>query len=68
MGVYGDELKFGGGKTVREGMGQRTGCKDQDSLDLVVTNALIVDWNGIYKVNLLSLSLSFLSLFVEIEC
>ncbi|GAA5888801.1 hypothetical protein JCM16303_003017 [Sporobolomyces ruberrimus] len=52
MGVYGDELKFGGGKTVREGMGQRTGCKDQDSLDLVVTNALIVDWNGIYKADI----------------
>ncbi|GAA5982110.1 hypothetical protein JCM5350_003459 [Sporobolomyces pararoseus] len=49
---YGDELKFGGGKTVREGMGQKTGVTDKDSLDLVITNAIIVDWNGIYKADL----------------
>lgn len=48
--VYGDELKFGGGKTVREGMGQATGMRDEDCLDQVITNALIVDWSGIYKV------------------
>ncbi|GAA5957918.1 hypothetical protein JCM3765_006204 [Sporobolomyces pararoseus] len=50
--TYGDELKFGGGKTVREGMGQKTGVQDEDSLDLVITNALIIDWNGIYKADL----------------
>ncbi|KAI1432188.1 urease [Xylaria sp. CBS 124048] len=49
---YGDECKFGGGKTLREGMGQRSGCADADSLDLVVTNALIVDYTGIYKADI----------------
>jgi len=48
--VYGDEAKFGGGKTIREGMGQATGRSSEDALDLVITNALIVDWSGIYKV------------------
>ncbi|UKZ49039.1 Urease [Trichoderma virens] len=50
--VYGDECKFGGGKTLREGMGQATGRLDADSLDMVVTNALIVDWTGIYKADI----------------
>ncbi|XXH02469.1 hypothetical protein Hte_008845 [Hypoxylon texense] len=50
--TYGDECKFGGGKTLREGMGQMTGCSDADSLDMVVTNALIVDWTGIYKADI----------------
>lgn len=50
--VYGDECKFGGGKTLREGMGQATGRPDAESLDLVVTNALIVDWTGIYKADI----------------
>jgi len=60
-GGLGDELKFGGGKTVREGMGQRTGMSDKETLDMVVTNAVVIDWNGIYKVNsdLVSLSPSF---------
>ena len=48
--VYGDEVKFGGGKSIREGMGQATGRSAADALDLVITNALIVDWSGIYKV------------------
>ena len=52
MTVYGDECKFGGGKTLREGMGQMSGCADKDSLDLVVTNALIVDYTGIYKADI----------------
>ncbi|KAI0599860.1 urease [Biscogniauxia sp. FL1348] len=52
MTVYGDECKFGGGKTLREGMGQMTGCPDGDSLDLVITNALIVDHSGIYKADI----------------
>ncbi|KAI6081887.1 urease [Hypoxylon rubiginosum] len=50
--TYGDECKFGGGKTLREGMGQMTGCSDAMSLDLVVTNALIVDYTGIYKADI----------------
>lgn len=39
------------GKTVREGMGQATNRFSSETLDLVITNALIVDWSGIYKVN-----------------
>lgn len=50
--VYGDECKFGGGKTLREGMGQATGRPDAEVLDMVVTNALIVDWSGIYKADI----------------
>ena len=50
--VYGDECKFGGGKTLREGMGQATGVSDEVSLDMVITNALIVDWTGIYKADI----------------
>lgn len=50
--VYGDECKFGGGKTLREGMGQASGRPDARTLDLVVTNALIVDWSGIYKADI----------------
>lgn len=49
--VYGDECKFGGGKTLREGMGQASGRKDEESLDTIITNALIVDWSGIYKAD-----------------
>jgi urease subunit alpha len=49
--VYGDECKFGGGKVIREGMGQAAGIGDSDALDCVVTNALIVDWTGIYKAD-----------------
>jgi urease len=50
--TYGDECKFGGGKTLREGMGQASGVSDEDSLDLVVVNALILDWSGIYKADI----------------
>src|ERR1700712_4884116 len=50
--VYGDECKFGGGKTVREGMGQAAGVGDDQALDCVITNALIVDYTGIYKADL----------------
>ncbi|TEB18913.1 urease [Coprinellus micaceus] len=50
--VYGDEVKFGGGKTIREGMGQATGLSSKDALDLVITNALIIDWSGIYKADI----------------
>src|SRR3984957_5008564 len=50
--IYGDECKFGGGKTIREGMGQATGIGDKDALDCVVTNALVVDYTGIYKADI----------------
>lgn len=50
--VYGDECKFGGGKTLREGMGQASGRSDRESVDLVITNALIVDYTGIYKADI----------------
>ena len=49
--VYGDECKFGGGKVIREGMGQAAGVGAKDALDAVVTNALIVDYTGIYKAD-----------------
>ena len=49
---YGDECKFGGGKTLREGMGQASGRSDAESLDTVITNALIVDWSGIIKADI----------------
>src|SRR5438552_5960994 len=49
--VYGDECKFGGGKTIREGMGQAAGIGDKDALDCVITNALIIDYTGIYKAD-----------------
>src|SRR5947207_14195816 len=50
--VYGDECKFGGGKTIREGMGQAAGVGDKDTLDCVITNALVVDYTGIYKADI----------------
>lgn len=50
--AYGDECKFGGGKTLREGMGQASGRPDADSLDLVITNALVIDWTGIFKADI----------------
>ncbi len=50
--VYGDECKFGGGKVIREGMGQAAGVGAKDALDCVITNALIVDYTGIYKADI----------------
>ncbi|OAA62669.1 Urease [Niveomyces insectorum RCEF 264] len=50
--VYGEECKFGGGKTLREGMGQASGRADAACLDLVITNALVLDWSGIYKADI----------------
>ncbi|TDL15433.1 urease [Rickenella mellea] len=52
MTVYGDEVKFGGGKSIREGMGQATNRPASETLDLVITNALIIDWSGIYKADI----------------
>lgn len=51
--VYGDEVKFGGGKTIRDGMGQSVKTTSADgNLDLVLTNALIVDNTGIIKADI----------------
>ncbi|EER43384.1 urease [Histoplasma capsulatum H143] len=49
---FGDECTFGGGKTLREGMGQASGRCSDDVLDTVITNALIVDWTGIYVADI----------------
>jgi urease subunit alpha len=49
--VYGDECKFGGGKVLRDGMGQAAGVSEADALDCVITNALIVDWTGVRKAD-----------------
>ena len=50
--VYGDECKFGGGKVLREGMGQAAGVGQAEALDCVITNALVVDYTGIYKADI----------------
>ena len=50
--TYGDECKFGGGKVLRDGMGQAAGVTDERALDCVITNALIVDWTGIRKADI----------------
>src|SRR5207248_2590783 len=50
--TYGDECKFGGGKVLRDGMGQMAGAADKDALDCVITNALVVDWTGIFKADI----------------
>lgn len=50
--TYGEEIKFGGGKTIRDGMGQSpTATRANGALDLVITNALILDWWGIVKAD-----------------
>ena len=50
--VYGDEVKFGGGKVIRDGMGQSQRTRAQGAVDTVITNALIVDHTGIYKADI----------------
>lgn len=51
--TYGDEVKFGGGKSIRDGMGQSVKtCSRDGDLDLVITNALIVDATGIVKADI----------------
>ena len=47
--VYGEEVKFGGGKVIRDGMGQSQATRAQGAVDTVITNALIIDHSGIYK-------------------
>ena len=47
--VYGEEVKFGGGKVIRDGMGQSQVTRKDGAVDTVITNALVVDVNGIFK-------------------
>jgi len=49
--TYGDECKFGGGKVLRDAQGQMPGADDGSALDVVITNALVIDWTGIYKAD-----------------
>ncbi|MFN3822825.1 MAG: urease subunit alpha [Pseudorhodobacter sp.] len=50
--TYGEEVKFGGGKVIRDGMGQGQITRAGGSMDTVITNALIVDHSGIYKADI----------------
>ncbi len=49
--LYGEEVKFGGGKVIRDGMGQAQTTRADGAVDTVITNALIVDYTGIYKAD-----------------
>src|SRR6202795_2675423 len=49
--VYGEEVKFGGGKVIRDGMGQSQRTS-RDSADTVITNALVIDWWGVMKCDI----------------
>ncbi|WP_054313563.1 urease subunit alpha [Mesorhizobium sp. 1M-11] len=49
--TYGEEVKFGGGKVIRDGMGQSQVSRADGAVDTVITNALIVDHTGIYKAD-----------------
>ncbi len=50
--TYGDEVKFGGGKVIRDGMGQSPISTAEGAVDTVITNALILDWWGIVKADI----------------
>ncbi|WP_337183948.1 urease subunit alpha [Shinella sp.] len=49
--TYGDEVKFGGGKVIRDGMGQSQATRAAGAVDTVITNALIIDHTGIFKAD-----------------
>ncbi|MFD1912663.1 urease subunit alpha [Halodurantibacterium flavum] len=49
--TYGEEVKFGGGKVIRDGMGQSQMTRAEGAMDTVITNALILDHTGIYKAD-----------------
>ena len=51
-GGYGEEVKFGGGKTIRDGMAQSQRTNEQGAVDTVMTNALIIDHWGIVKADI----------------
>jgi urease subunit alpha len=50
--VYGEEVKFGGGKVIRDGMGQSQRSRSEGAVDTVITNALILDHWGIVKADI----------------
>ena len=50
--TYGDEVKFGGGKVIRDGMGQSPISREDGAVDTVITNALILDWWGVVKADI----------------
>ncbi len=50
--TYGEEVKFGGGKVIRDGMGQSPISREEGAVDLVITNALILDYWGIVKADI----------------
>ena len=50
--TYGDEVKFGGGKVIRDGMGQSPIANADGAVDTVITNALILDWWGVVKADI----------------
>ncbi len=50
--TYGEEVKFGGGKVIRDGMGQSPISNASGAVDLVITNALILDWWGVVKADI----------------
>ena len=51
-GGYGEEAKFGGGKTIRDGMSQSQRTRQEGAVDTVLTNALIIDHTGIIKADI----------------
>src|SRR5262249_62145833 len=50
--VYGEEVKFGGGKVIRDGMGKSQRSRSEGAVDTVITNALILDHWGIVKADI----------------
>jgi urease subunit alpha len=50
--IYGEEVKFGGGKVIRDGMGQSQRSRREGAVDTVITNALILDHSGILKADI----------------
>ncbi len=50
--ILGEEVKFGGGKVIRDGMGQSQVSRANGAVDTVITNAVILDWSGIYKADI----------------
>src|ERR671922_2164246 len=50
--TYGEEMKFGGGKVIRDGMGQSQRSRREGAVDTVITNALILDHWGIVKADI----------------
>jgi urease subunit alpha len=50
--IYGEEVKFGGGKVIRDGMGQSQRSRSEGAVDTVITNALILDYWGVVKADI----------------